>query len=50
MFKCMENSFLPGALITHDSSSCIYSVENQIGTLSSSSYQLRLRVDLSCLG
>jgi len=45
----MENSFLPGALITHNSS-CIYSVENQMGTLSSSSYQLRLGVDLSCLG
>jgi len=31
-------------------SSYIYSVENQIGTLLSSSCQLRLEVDLSCLG
>jgi len=31
-------------------SSCIYSIENQMGTLSSSSCQLRLGVDLSCLG
>jgi len=30
-------------------SSCIYSVENQMGTLSSSTYQLRLGVDLSRL-
>ena len=34
---------------SHDSS-CIYSVENQIGTLLSSPCQLRLGVDLSCLG
>jgi len=31
-------------------SSCIYSIENQMGTLSSSSCQLRLGVDLSHLG
>ena len=31
-------------------SSCIYSVENQMGTLLSSSCQLGLGVDLSCLG
>jgi len=30
------------------SSSCIYNVENQMGTLSSSPCQLRLGVDLSC--
>jgi len=29
---------------------CISSVENQMGTLSSSPCQLRLGVDLSCLG
>jgi len=34
---------------SHDSS-CIYSVENQIETLLSFSCQLRLGVDLSCLG
>jgi len=33
----------------HDGS-CIYSIENQMGTLSSSPYQLRLGVDLSHLG
>jgi len=31
-------------------SSCIYSIENQMGTLLSSPCQLRLGVDLSCLG
>ena len=30
--------------------SCIYSIENQMETLSSSPCQLRLGVDLSCLG
>jgi len=29
---------------------CISSIENQIGTLLSSPCQLRLEVDLSCLG
>jgi len=32
---------------SHDSS-CIYNVENQMGTLLSSPCQLRLGVDLSC--
>ena len=38
-----------GEVHSYDSS-CIYSVENQIGTLLSSSCQLRLGVDLSHLG
>jgi len=33
---------------SHDSS-CIYSIENQMGTLSSSPCQLRLGVDLQCI-
>jgi len=36
-----------GKVHSHNSS-CIYSVENQMGTLSSSPCQLRLGVDLSC--
>jgi len=38
-----------GEVHSHNSS-CIYSVKNQIGTLSSSFCQLRLGVDLSRLG
>ena len=38
-----------GEVHNHDSS-CIYSVENQMRTLSSSPCQLRLGVDLSRLG
>jgi len=38
-----------GEVHNHDNS-CIYSVENQMGTLSSSPCQLGLRVDLSHLG
>ena len=34
---------------SHDSS-CIYSIENEMGTLSSSPCQLRLEVDLSHFG
>jgi len=37
-----------GEVHNHDGS-CIYSVENQMGTLSSSPCQLRLGVDLSHL-
>jgi len=39
-----------GKVVHRPCSSCISSVENLIGTPSSSPYQLRLRVDLSCLG
>jgi len=39
-----------GKVVYRPCSSCISSVENLTGTLLSSSYQLRLGVDLSCLG
>jgi len=39
-----------GGEVHSHNSSCIYSVENQMGTLSSSPCQLELGVDLSCLG
>ena len=39
-----------GKVVHRPCSSCIYSVENQMGTLSSSPCQLRLGVDLSHLG
>jgi len=37
-----------GSEVHSHNSSCIYSIENQMGTLLSSSCQLRLGVDLSC--
>jgi len=39
-----------GGKVHSYNSSCIYSVENQMGTLSSSPCQLRLGVDLSHRG
>jgi len=39
-----------GGKVHSHNSSCIYNVENQMGTLLSSSCQLRLGVDLSHLG
>ena len=39
-----------GGEVHSHGSSCIYSVENQMGTLLSSPCQLRLGVDLSHLG
>ena len=39
-----------GKVVYRPCSSCISSVENLMGTLSSSPCQLRLGVDLSCLG
>jgi len=39
-----------GSEVHSHNSSCIYSVENQMGTLLSSSCQLRLGVNLSYLG
>ena len=44
----MGNMRTVGGKVHSHNSSCIYSVENQIGTLLSSSCQLRLGVDLSC--
>ena len=38
-----------GKVHSHDSS-CIYSIENEMGTLLSSPCQLRLEVDLSHFG
>jgi len=46
----MGNMKTVGDEVYSHNSSCIYSVENQMGTLSSSSCQLRLGMDLSCLG
>ena len=46
----MGNIRTMGSKVHSHNSSCIYSVENQMGTLSSSSCQLRLGVDLSHLG
>jgi len=52
--QCMTGSHMMGNMRTVEgkvyshNGSCIYSVENQIGTLLSSPCQLRLRVDLSC--
>ena len=39
-----------GGEVHSHNSSCIYSIENQMGTLLSSPCQLKLGVDLSCLG
>ena len=39
-----------GGKVHSHNGSCIYSIENQMGTLLSSPCQLRLGVDLSCLG
>jgi len=39
-----------GDKVHSHNSSCIYSIENRIGTLLSSPCQLGLGVDLSCLG
>jgi len=39
-----------GSKVHSHNSSCIYSVENQMRTLLSFPCQLRLEVDLSCLG
>jgi len=39
-----------GSEVHSHNSSCIYSIENQMGTLLSSSCQLRLGVNLSYLG
>jgi len=46
----MGNIRTVGDEVHSHNSSCTCSVENQIGTLLSSSCQLRLGVDLSCLG
>jgi len=45
----MSNIRTMGDKIHNHNSSYIYSVENQMGTLLSSSCQLGLEVDLSCL-
>jgi len=49
-YHMMGNMKTMGSKVHSHNSSCIYSVENQMGTLLSSSCQLRLGVDLSCLG
>jgi len=46
----MGNMRTIGSEVHSHNSSCIYSVENQMETLSSSPCQLRLGVDLSHLG
>ena len=46
----MSNIETMGDKVHSHNSSCIYSIENQIGTLLSSPCQLGLGVDLSCLG
>jgi len=52
--SCHSHSHMTGNMRTMGSEvhshngSCIYSIENQMGTLLSFSCQLRLRVDLSC--
>jgi len=46
----MSNMRTMGDKVHSHNSSCIYSIENQIGTLLSSPCQLGLGVDLSCLG
>jgi len=46
----MGNMRTMGSEVHSYDSSCIYSIENQIGTLLSSPCQLRLGVDLSHLG
>ena len=46
----MGNMRTIGSEVHSHNSSCIYSVENQMGTLLSSPCQLRLGVDLSHLG
>jgi len=46
----MGNIRTVGGEVHSHNNSCIYGVENQMGTLLSSSCQLGLGVDLSCLG
>ena len=46
----ISNMRTVGDKVHNYNSSCIYSIENQMGTLLSSSCQLRLGVDLSHLG
>jgi len=46
----MGNMRTMGSEVHSYNSSCIYSIENQIETLSSSPCQLRLEVDLSHFG
>jgi len=45
----MDNIRTMGSEVHSHNSSCIYSIENQLGTLLSSPCQLRLGVDLSHL-